>query len=61
MGPNESLMKVVIVIILTIYLQWTSNKILINKHGSPCHWHSGAAPPTALVGGGGGGLVGVVP
>ena len=35
MGPNESLIKVVIVIILSIYLQRTSNKILINKHGSP--------------------------
>ena len=35
MGPNESLIKVVIVIILTIYLQRTGNKILINKHGSP--------------------------
>ena len=59
MGPNESLIKVVIVIILTIYLQRTSNKILINKHGSPCRWHSGVAPPTTLVGGGG--VVGVVP
>ena len=49
MGPNESLIKVVIVIILTIYLQQTSNKILINKHGSLRHWHSGAAPPAALV------------
>ena len=35
MGPNESLIKVVIIINLTIYLQRTSNKILINKHGSP--------------------------
>ena len=35
MGPNESLIKVVIIIILTVYLQRTSNKILINKHGSP--------------------------
>ena len=33
MGPT--LIKVVIIIILTIYLQRTSNKILINKHGSP--------------------------
>ena len=49
MGPNASLIKVVIVIILTIYLQRTSNKILINKHGSPRRWHSGAAPPAALV------------
>ena len=45
MGPNESLIKVVIIINLTIYLQRTSNKILINKHGSPA----------ALVGSGGGG------
>jgi hypothetical protein len=34
MGPNESLIKVII-ITLTIYLQWTTNKILIKKHGSP--------------------------
>ena len=33
MGPNESLIKDLI-IILTIYLQWTSNKILINKHAA---------------------------
>ena len=31
MGPNKSLIKVIIIII--IYLQWTTNKILINKHG----------------------------
>ena len=58
MGPNESLIKVVIIIILTIYLQWTSNKILINKHGSPRCWDNGAAPTTLV--GGGGGVVGVV-
>ena len=34
MGPNESLIKVLLIIILTIYLQWTSNKILINKHAA---------------------------
>ena len=33
MGPNESLIKVLL-IILTIYLQWTINKILINKHAT---------------------------
>ena len=38
MGPNESLIKVVIIINLTIYLQRTSNKILINKHGSLLWW-----------------------
>ena len=32
-GPNESLIKVLL-IILTIYLQQTSNKILINKHAA---------------------------
>ena len=59
MGPNESLIKVLLIIIFTIYLQRTSNNILINKHGSPHCWHSGAAP-VALVGGGDGGVVGVV-
>ena len=34
MGPTESLIKVLLLIILTIYLQWTSNKILINKHAT---------------------------
>jgi len=34
MGPNESLIKDLIIIILTIYLQRTSNKILINKHAA---------------------------
>ena len=34
MGLNESLIKCLIIIILTIYLQWTSNKILINKHAT---------------------------
>ena len=56
MGPNESLIKVIIII--TIYLQWTSNKILINKHGSPHRWHSGTAPAALM--GGGVGVVGVV-
>ena len=68
MGPNESPIKVIIII--TIYLQWTSNKILINKHGSPRHlhhwwcpcglhrWHSGTAPATLV---GGGGVMGVAP
>ena len=34
MGPNESLIKDLIIIILTIYLQRTNNKILINKHAT---------------------------
>ena len=34
MGLNESLIKDLIIIILTIYLQRTSNKILINKHAA---------------------------
>ena len=34
MGPNESLIKDLIIIILTIYLQRPSNKILINKHAT---------------------------
>ena len=34
MGPNESLIKVLLIIILTIYLQRTSNKILINIHAA---------------------------
>ena len=34
MGLNESLIKYLIIIILTIYLQRTSNKILINKHAA---------------------------
>ena len=55
MGPNESLIKVVIIIILTIYLQRTSNKILINKHGSPCHsggwwwWCSGSGATVVVL------------
>ena len=34
MGPNESLIKDLIIIILTIYLQRTRYKILINKHAA---------------------------